>query len=133
VRRALPVLLSGVAFAGCGGGAGDLMAIEIAKGPARGRGLDIVIKDNGRATCNDRPEESIPSDLLIDARELERNLGDLAEQGAFFEPTGAGRREYVVRIKAGTVRWSEGDRGLPRELPQTQLLALRLDRLLCRS
>ena len=55
------------------------------------------------------------------------------EQGAFFEPTGAGRREYVVRTKAGTVRWSEGNRGLPRELPRTQLLALKLDRLLCRS
>ena len=133
MRRVLPALLAGLVVAGCGGGSGDLMAIEIAKGPARGRALDIVIKDNGRATCNGGSEESIPSDLLIDARELERNLGDLAEEGAFFEPTGAGRREYVVRIKAGTVRWSEGDRGLPRELPRTQLLALRLDRLLCRS
>jgi hypothetical protein len=132
VRGIVPTLLAAFAVAGCGGGSGDLMAIEIAKGPARGRALDIVIKDNGRATCNGGSEESIPSDLLIDARELERDLDDLAEEGAFFEPTGAGRREYVVRTKAGTVRWSEGDRGLPRELPRTQLLALRLDRLLCR-
>jgi hypothetical protein len=133
VWRVLPALLACLFVVGCGGESGDLMAIEIAKGPARGRGLDIVIKSDGRATCNDRPEETIPSDLLIDARELERDLGDLAEEGAFFEPTGAGRREYVVRIKAGAVRWSEGNRGLPRELPRTQLLALRLDRLLCRS
>ena len=133
MRRFAPVLLAGLLAAGCGGEAGDLMAIEIAKGPARGRALDIVIADNGRASCNGGEEETIPSELLIDARELERDLGDLAEEGAFFEPTGAGRREYVVRIKAGTVRWSEGDRGLPRELPRTQLLALRLDRLLCRS
>jgi hypothetical protein len=132
VRGIVTTLLAALAVAGCGGGSGDLMAIEIAKGPARGRALDIVIKDNGRATCNGGSEESIPSDLLIDARELERDLDDLAEEGAFFEPTGAGRREYVVRTKAGTVRWSEGDRGLPRELPRTQLLALRLDRLLCR-
>jgi hypothetical protein len=108
------------------------MAIEVAKGPARGRALDIVIASDGRASCNDRPEETVPSDLLIEARDLERDLSDLAEEGAFFEPTGAGRREFVVRIKAGTVRWSEGNRGLPRELPRTQLLALRLDRLLCR-
>ena len=133
MRRIGPVLLAGALAAGCGGEAGDLMAIEIAKGPARGRALDIVIASDGRASCNDRPEETIPSDLLIEARDLEHDLDDLAEQGAFFEPTGAGRREYVVRIKAGTVRWSEGDRGLPRELPRTQLLALRLDRLLCRS
>ena len=130
--RIAPALIAGLVAVGCGGEAGDLMAIEIAKGPARGRERDIVIKSDGRASCNDRPEETIPSDLLIDARELERDLGDLAEQGAFFEPTGAGQREYVVRIKAGTVRWSEGNRALPRELPRTQLLAVRLDRLLCR-
>jgi hypothetical protein len=132
MRRLAPALLAALLAAGCGGEAGDLMAIEIAKGPARGRELDIVIKGDGRGTCNGGAEKSIPSDLVIDARELERDLGDLAEQGAFFEPTGAGRREYVVRIKAGSVRWSEGDRGLPRELPRTQLLALKLDRLLCR-
>ena len=133
MRRVAATLLVALAVAGCGGEAGDLMSIEIAKGPARGRELDIVIKGDGRGTCNGGAEKSIPSDLVIDARELERDLGDLAEQGAFFEPTGAGRREYVVRIKAGTVRWSEGDRGLPRELPRTQLLALKLVRLLCRS
>ena len=134
MRRLAAALLAGGLIAGCGGEAGDLMAIEIAKGPARGRALEIVVKSDGRATCNDGSEETIPSDLLIDARELERQLGDLAEEGAnFFPPTGAGRREYVVRIKAGTIRWSEGDRGLPQELPRLQLFALRLDRLLCRS
>jgi hypothetical protein len=133
VRRIGVAFVAGLLVASCGGEAGDLMAIEVAKGPARGRALDIVIESDGRASCNDRPEETIPSDLLIEARDLERDIGDLAEEGAFFEPTGAGRREYVVRIKAGTVRWSEGNRGLPRELPRTQLLAVRLDRLLCRS
>ncbi len=133
MRRIAFALLAGLLGAGCGGEAGDLMAIDVAKGPARGRALNIVIASDGRASCNDRPQETIPSELLIDARELERDLGDLAEEGAtFFPPTGAGRREYVVRIKAGTIRWSEGDRGLPRELPRAQLLALRLDRLLCR-
>ncbi len=118
---------------GCGGEAGDLMAIEVSPGGTGTPPLDIVVASDGRATCNDRPEETIPSDLLIDARELERDLGDLAEQGATFEPTVARRREYVVRIKAGTVRWSEGNRALPDVLPRTQLLAVRLDRLLCRG
>lgn len=133
MRRIGPVLLAGLLAAGCGGEAGDLMAIEVSPGATQTRPLEIVVASDGRATCNDGPSETIPSDLLIDARELERELGNLAEEGAtFFPPTGAGRREYVVRIKAGTVRWGEGDRGLPQVLPQTQLLALRLDRLLCR-
>ena len=132
MRRIGATLAAVMLVAGCGGEAGDLMAIEVAKGPARGRALDIVIASDGRASCNDGPEKTIPSELLIEARDLERDVGDLAEEGAFFEPTGAGRREFVVRIKAGTVRWSEGNRGLPRELPRLQLLTVRLDRLLCR-
>ena len=134
VPRIGAAALAAVIAAGCGGEAGDLMAIEVRPGATKTPPLEIVVASDGRATCNDGPSEMIPSELLIDARELERQLGDLAEEGAtFFPPTGAGQREYVARIKAGTVRWSEGDHGLPRELPRTQLLALRLDRLLCRN
>ena len=110
------------------------MAIEVSGGPARATApLEIVLASDGRGTCNDRPSETIPSEIVIEARELERELGDLAEDGATFPPTRANQREYVVRIKAGTVRWAEGERGLPKLLPRTQLLALRLDRLLCRT
>ena len=95
------------------------MAIEARRqGPARGRALDIVITSDGRATCNDGSEETIPSDLLIDARELERDLGDLAEEGATFEPAPARAASTSCGSRTGTVRWTEGDRGLPRELPR---------------
>jgi len=107
------------------------MAIEISGGAVRER-LEIVVASDGRGTCNDGESEAIPSDLLIEARELERELGDLAEDGATYGPTARERRAYVVRIKAGTVRWGEGEPDLPEVLPETQLLALRLDRLLCR-
>ena len=132
MRRIAPALLAGLIAAGCGGEAGDLMAIEASGGKARGGPLDIVIASDGRASCNDGEEEAIPSDLLIDARELERELGDLADEGARFGSASGDRREYIVRIKKGTVRWAEGDPGLPAELAETQLLALRLDRLVCR-
>ena len=109
------------------------MAIEISGGPARATGpLDIVLASDGRGSCNGRPSETVPSEVVIEARELERELADLAEEGATFPPTRGGKREYVVRIKAGTVRWAEGESGLPDALPRTQLLALKLDRLLCR-
>jgi len=132
VRRFAGVLVAGLLAAGCGGESGDLMAIEVSGGKARGGPLDIVIASDGRGTCNDGEEETIPSGLLIDARELERDLGDLAEEGAKFGSASGDRREYVVRIKKGTVRWAEGEPGLPAQLAETQLLALRLDRLLCR-
>jgi hypothetical protein len=132
VRRFAAALVAGAFAAGCGGESGDLMAIDVSGGKARGGELEIVIASDGRATCNDGPQETIPSDLVIDARELERDLGDLAEEGATFGGGGGDAREYIVRIKEGTVRWVEGEPGLPEALPRTQLLALDLDRLLCR-
>jgi hypothetical protein len=128
----VPALVAGVLAVGCGGESGDLMAIEVSGGKARGDEFEVVIASDGRASCDDRPRETIPSDLLIDARELERDLGDLAEEGANFGGGGDDAREYVVRIKDGTVRWVEGELGLPEALPRAQLLALELDRLLCR-
>jgi hypothetical protein len=134
MRRVALALLAGLLATGCGGEAGDLMAIEVSPGATKTQPLDIVVASDGRATCNDGSSEMIPSELLIDARELERQLGRLVDEGAnYFPPTGARQREYVVRIKAGTIRWSEGEHGLPRELPRTQLFTLRLDRLLCRG
>lgn len=110
------------------------MAIEISGGAAANRGgsLEVVVAENGLGSCNRGDEQTIPSGLLIEARELERELGDLAEEGASYPATGNDQREYVVRIKAGTVRFAEGERGLPEVLPRTQLLALKLDRELCR-
>jgi len=134
VRLVAAVVFAGLLAAGCGGESGDLIAIKVSPGATGTQPLDIVVASDGRATCNDGESEMIPSELLIDARELERQLGDLIEEGVpDFPPTGPQQREYVVRIKAGTIRWSEQEEGLPRELPRTQLLTLRLDRLLCRS
>ena len=72
----------------------------------------------------------LPADRVIDARELEKDVADLARRGASYPPA-PDAREYVLRTKAGTVRWSEGRRGLPSVLPRAQLLELQLQRVLC--
>ena len=135
MRRATPTtfaLVLTLLLAGCGGTSGDLMAIEVEGGEGRGRPLDIVVANDGRGTCNGGAEKPIPSDVVIEARELERELADLAEEGATYGPAGEDQREYVVRMKAGSVRWGEGEAGLPEVLPRAQLLTVKLDRLLCR-
>ena len=119
-------------MAGCGGESGDLIAIEVSGGAAAPREpVELVVADNGLASCDGGGDEAIPSELLIDAREVERELANLAEEGATFPPTGNDQREYVLRTKAGTVRFAEGEPALPEVLPKAQLLAVRLQRELC--
>jgi len=128
MRRWLPLLA--VALAGCGGSPGDLLSIEVSGGPAK-RDQNIVVRSDGQARCNGGPARDIGSDALIDAREIERELGDDAERAAVYESTSGDATSYVVRLKKGTVRWDDRARGLPPVLARAQLFALQQGRALC--
>jgi hypothetical protein len=133
MRRALTLVAvaAAIAASGCGRDAGDLIAIEISGGPQPGK-TTLVVTQDGRGTCNGSELRQIESETLIEARKAERELEPLLEDGAEFPGPEEGRRTYVVRTKAGSVRWVEGTPGLPRELPETARLALQLERELCR-
>jgi hypothetical protein len=116
--------------AGCGGGAGDLLSITASGGPEGAR-HEVVVSGDGRGSCDRGPLKQLPSDRVIDAREIEHEVADLAKRAAEY-PQRPGARSYTLNTKAGEVRWSEGDRGLPAVLPRTQLLELQLERILCK-
>lgn len=133
MRRAVVVAALGLAaLAGCGGESGDLLAVEVAGGPA-GERRTIVVASDGRGRCNGGELRPIENERLIEAREAERDIAELAEQGADLGgEAGGDRRAYVARTQAGTVRWVEAEPGNPAVLPRVELLALRLGRELCR-
>lgn len=118
--------------AGCGGTAGDLMAVERAGPPPTGATQRIVVTGDGRARCGARgPLRQLHSATVIEARALERDLGPLAERAASYAGP-AGRPRLVARTRAGTVRWVEGAPRLPPVLARTDRFALRVGRALCR-
>jgi hypothetical protein len=121
-----------VLIAGCGGGAGDLMSIHITGGPAGTTQHTIVVSADGRGSCDRGSLKELPSDRVIDAREVEREAADLARRAATYQAK-PGARRYDLRTNDGVVRWSEGSTGLPKILPKAQLLALQLERQLCRG
>jgi hypothetical protein len=122
--------LAAIALAACGGQAGDLMSIEVSGGPT-GESHTLVVSGDGRGSCDRGALESLPSDRVITARELEREVGDLARRAAEYAQR-PGARRYDLSTSSGVVRWSSGTPGLPKELPKAELLALELERQLCR-
>jgi hypothetical protein len=128
MKRAVVVLVA--LLAGCGGGAGDLVAIEVSGGPVKGT-EHLVVTEDGRARCNAGPLEPITNDQLLDAREIERDLEPLAKDGATYPATGADRRRYLARTRDGSVRWTEGAKGAPSVIGKATLLALQVERQVC--
>jgi hypothetical protein len=129
MRRLVALAAVAAAIAGCGGSAGDLLSITVSGGVAAQKHT-IVVSGDGRGSCDNGPLKEIPSDRVIDARAVERDVSDLAKRSATYPPLPYAR-SYTLRAKAGEVRWSEGGRGLPGVLPRAQLLDLQLERLLC--
>ena len=130
-RAAVAAALAAAALlAGCGAQTEDLMAIDVSGGPARTR-EHLRVTNDGRASCGG-PLRAIASQTLLDAREAKRALRPLARRGASFPSPRPGVRQYAFRSFDGTVHWGEGAPGPP-GLARATLLALRLERELCRG
>lgn len=125
--------VAAVLVAGCGGSSGDLMAIERTGPGTLGATQRIVVTGDGRGRCGAAgPVRPIASGAVIEARELERELGPLAERAAAYEGS-PGRDRFVARTRAGTVRWTSGVARLPRVLPRAELFYVGTHRELCRA
>lgn len=128
-----PLLVGAAALAACGGSAGDILALEVSGGP-REEPTRLTVTEDGRGTCDGDALEPIPSERLIEAREVARDLEGLTAEGVRFDSEAGAApqgRDYVARVPAGTLRWSEGSPDLPDALPRAALLARELERELC--
>jgi hypothetical protein len=99
-------LVAAVAVAGCGSPSPDLFVIQ-RSGQDPGANVHLVVSDGGTVRCNDRKPVSIDADLLLDARQLARDLSEPAELGVRLP---RGRRSvlsYRARVEAGTVSFSD--------------------------
>src|SRR3954468_12564797 len=96
---ALMIAAAAAALAGCGGSAGELITISTTGGggpPAR-----VGVTGDGRGSCDNGAEKVLPSQLVLDAREVERELTDYAKKRASFTSGPRGARSYVASTKDG--------------------------------
>jgi hypothetical protein len=117
------------ALAGCGGEAGELITISATGGG--GPPYRVVVTGDGRGSCSGGKERVLPSQHVLDAREVERELTDYAKERASFTSGPAGARRYVASTKDGIVTWVEGARGAPAVIAKGILLTQELKRDTC--
>lgn len=130
MRRSVVLLATlAAALTGCGGSAGDLIAISTTGGG--GPPYRVVVTGDGRGSCNGGKEHVLPSQHVLDAREVERELGDYAKKRASFVNGPRGSRRYVASTKDGLVTWVEGARGAPPVIAKGIVLTQELKRDTC--
>jgi hypothetical protein len=123
VRWAL-ALAAALVLAGCGSPAPDLFEVKRTGADANAN-LTLLVSDDGSVTCNGGKRHPVPNELLLRARELERDLSEPAELHLVLEPGQGSVLSYGVRMEAGTLTFADTSRPLP--APFARLMAFTKD------
>jgi hypothetical protein len=133
VRPLLPLALVAVLMlAGCGGGINspDLFLVR-RTGAIPAARLTMLVNDGGFVTCNGRRHE-LPSDRLLDARDLLREMKPYAKEALSLPPGPRSVLRYRVRTEFGTLSFADDSRGIPAKLYELPLFVRRVARAVCR-
>lgn len=99
MRLATPLIAAGALLAGCGGEAPELFTVQ-RDGVGEGAALTLRVTDDGRVSCDGGPTAILPSERILDARELTRDLRDVAERRRAFPPRPGTTFRYTVELPA---------------------------------
>jgi hypothetical protein len=129
--------VSGAAWslAGCGDTSADLFAVTrtpVAGGgaPASTPTLMIVARDDGTVTC-DGSRRALPGSLLLDARQLQRDLASAATHGVVLAPGPRPVYSYSVRTPAGTARFADDSPRQPNAFQRLAYFMLQVEQRVC--
>jgi hypothetical protein len=126
-------VLAVTATAACASGAPahDLFLVQ-RSGSIPGARLALRVTDDGRASCNRGPLVEITSAQLIAAREVERDLEQLAKRRFALPPGRDSVLRYRVVLEDGSVRFADDSRGQPPALFRLAKLTRDVARGSCR-
>ncbi len=107
--RCAPAAIAVVLLAvGCGTQtSADLFSVK-RSGSLPGAKLKLLVNDSGTVSCNGGPPRALPDNLLLDARELARDLA--ADKDKPIPAIGVVSPTYTfnVTLGAGTISWPVG-------------------------
>ena len=90
----------------------------------QGKPLTLLVNDGGTIRCNGGKAKSLPDPLLLDARDLAKELNTDAQNKTHIAPSRNSAFFYTVTLQDGTITFSDtAARGHP-ELARAQLFAV---------
>ena len=128
MRRAAALLVC-AALAGCGSPAADLFVVA-RSGSDRNANLTLLASDDGTVTCNGH-KHPISGDLLLEARQLARDLSPQAELNLALPPGPNPVLSYRVRLAAGTIAFADTSRPLPPSFAQLTVFTKHVSEDVC--
>ena len=107
-RAALVGVAAAFLLTGCGTPSADLFIVD-RTGSLRGARLHLLVSDGGTVVCNrDGRQRTIDNDLLLDARQLAKDLQPLLERGRRYPEAREGTLlRFRVSGENGAIRFAD--------------------------
>ena len=136
VRRACcPLAATSIALfvTGCGAGikAPDLFVVE-RSGVAPGARLTLLVNEEGGLRCNGGSQRKLSDPQIIQARAIQEELKEPAEQGLSLPARPGSVLSYRVRDENGTVRFADNSADQTKVLRNLALFVLQVAESVCR-
>jgi hypothetical protein len=113
VRRTVAATALALGLAGCGTPSADLFEVK-RTGEDKNANVTMVVSDGGTVTCNGSKAKALPGKMLLEARELARDLEAQAALSIELPAEKNSTLRYVVRTQSGKVSFSDTSRGRPK-------------------
>jgi hypothetical protein len=120
-------MAAALVLAGCGGESADLFEVQ-RSGPGA---VEVVVNDGGTARCDRAKARQLPSDRLLDAREIARGLEKQARLSIDLPKGPRATRHYTVRTPVGRTAFWDTSPGAPKVFSRLQVLTRQLAEEVC--
>jgi hypothetical protein len=103
-----------VALSGCAGGTPSADLFEVNRtGEDPNANVQVLVSDGGTVTCNDQEPKGLPGKMLLEARDLARELQAQAALSIELPPGRNAVLRYEVRTESGRVAFSDTSEDRP--------------------
>jgi hypothetical protein len=118
---------------GCGAGvkAADLFVVE-RSGTTPDARVTLLVNEEGGLRCNGGSERKLSDPQIIQARAIQEELKELAEQHLYLPARPGSVLSYRVRDENGSVRYADNSGGQPKVLRNLALFVLQVAQSVCR-
>ena len=135
LRVRLPLLVATVTalllLASCGTQASADLYLIKRTGKIPGANLTLLVTDNGSVRCNGGPPRPLPNDMLLQSRELTKQLAEDQTKPIPMIGVPNSIYDFTVTFGAGKVGWQDGNPYVPESFKQLAYLTRRIAKQVC--
>ena len=124
------LVAASAALSACGTPSADLFEVR-RSGEDQNANVRVLVSDGGTVTCDEQEAKGLPGDMLLEARDLARELEGQAALSIELPPGPNAVLRYDVRTESGRIAFSDTSKDRPESFDRLAAFTKRVTEDVC--